>query len=126
MSGAFVKEPDGDAVFEDLPERPVSTETNLVTPEGLVLIETELARLQREHANAQAANDRAALARISRDLRYWTARKCISVRLSPSAATMGGGKHSESSARMRPIRHAARFLMRRRLRARCSAKLSAT
>ena len=75
MSQAFVKEPDGDEVFEDLPDRPVSPHPNLVTPEGLALIDAELARLHSEHAAAQAANDRAALARVGRDLRYWTSRR---------------------------------------------------
>jgi transcription elongation GreA/GreB family factor len=87
MSRAFVKEPEGDAVFGDLPERPVSTETNLVTPEGLVLIETELARMQREHTVAQAANDRTGLARISRDLRYWTSRRATAQVVAPPADT---------------------------------------
>jgi transcription elongation GreA/GreB family factor len=87
MSRAFVKEPEGDAVFDDLPDRPVSTATNLVTPEGLALIETELARLHREHTCAQAAKDRAALARTSRDLRYWTSRRASAQLVPPPADT---------------------------------------
>ena len=70
MSRAFVKELE-DAV-EELPERPISPHPNLVTAEGLARIEAEVTRLQQEHAAAQAANDRAALARAARDLRYWT------------------------------------------------------
>lgn len=85
MSRAFVKEPDGYAVFEDLPDRAVPTETNLVTSAGLALIETELARLQREHTIAQSANDRAALARTSRDLRYWTSRRATAQVVGPPA-----------------------------------------
>jgi transcription elongation GreA/GreB family factor len=73
MSRAFVKELE-DAV-EELPERPISPHPNLVTAEGLARIEAEVTRLQQEHAAAQAANDRAALARAARDLRYWTARR---------------------------------------------------
>jgi transcription elongation GreA/GreB family factor len=73
MSRAFVKELE-DAV-EELPERPISPHPNLVTAEGLARIEAEVARLQQEHAAAHAANDRAALARAARDLRYWTARR---------------------------------------------------
>lgn len=73
MSRAFVKELE-DAV-EELPERPISPHPNLVTAEGLARIEAEVTRLQKEHAAAQAANDRAALARSARDLRYWTARR---------------------------------------------------
>ena len=73
MSRAFVKELE-DAV-EELPDRPISAHPNLVTPEGLARIEAEVARLQQEHATAHEANDRAALARVARDLRYWTARR---------------------------------------------------
>jgi transcription elongation GreA/GreB family factor len=38
-------------------------------------MEAELTRLHEEHAAAQAAEDKAALAKTSRDLRYWTARR---------------------------------------------------
>src|SRR5262245_66435435 len=75
MSRAFVKERDGEDALDELPERPVSPHPNLVTAEGLAYIEAEIARLQQEHAAAQAANDRGALARNARDLRYWTARR---------------------------------------------------
>jgi transcription elongation GreA/GreB family factor len=75
MSRAFVKERDGEDALDELPERPVSPHPNLVTAEGLAHIEAEIARLQQEHAAAQAANDRGALARGARDLRYWTARR---------------------------------------------------
>jgi transcription elongation GreA/GreB family factor len=75
MSRAFVKERDGEDVPEELPERPISPHPNLVTAEGLADIEAEIARLQQEHTAAQAANDRGALARSARDLRYWTARR---------------------------------------------------
>ena len=73
MSRAFVKDLE-DAV-EELPDRPISPHPNLVTAEGLARIEAKVARLQQEHAAAHAANDRAALARAARDLRYWTARR---------------------------------------------------
>ena len=75
MSRAFVKEPDGADTFEELPDRPISEHPNLVTAEGLAQIEATLARLHEEHARAQRAADRAALATIGRDLRYWTARR---------------------------------------------------
>ena len=73
MSRAFVKELEDAA--EELPERPISPHSNLVTAEGLAHIEGEVTRLQQEHAAAQVANDRTALARTARDLRYWTARR---------------------------------------------------
>ena len=75
MSRAFVKEPDGGDAFEELPDRPISEHPNLVTPQGLAQIEDTLARLHDEHAKAQVAVARAALANTARDLRYWTARR---------------------------------------------------
>ena len=45
-----------------------------MTPEGLELIDATLARLRQERALAQGTNDRAAQARIARDLHYWTSR----------------------------------------------------
>jgi len=75
MSRAFVKEPDGAEAFEELPDRPISEHPNLVTPQGLAQIEDNLTRLHEQHAQAQSAGDRAALASVGRDLRYWTARR---------------------------------------------------
>jgi transcription elongation GreA/GreB family factor len=74
MSKAFTKEAVGGDVYDDLPDRPVSPH-NLVTPKGLELIEAELARLHEEHAAAQEADDKALMAKINRDLRYWTSRR---------------------------------------------------
>jgi transcription elongation GreA/GreB family factor len=85
MSRAFVKEPDGEGPFAELPDRPISGHPNLVTPEGLVQIDEAVTRLHTEHARALAAGDRAALARILRDLRYWTARRS-SAQLMPAPA----------------------------------------
>jgi transcription elongation GreA/GreB family factor len=75
MSRAFVKEPDGDDGRDELPERPISSHPNLVTAEGLAHINAEIARLQEAHAAAQATDERGALARTARDLRYWNARR---------------------------------------------------
>jgi transcription elongation GreA/GreB family factor len=75
MSRAFVKERDGEDALEELPERPISPHPNLVTAEGLAHVDAEIARLQQEHATAQAANDRGALARSARELRYWATRR---------------------------------------------------
>ena len=74
MSRAFVREPEGGEAFEDLPDRPISPHTNFVTPEGLAQIEAEAARLEAELAGL-APEDKAAQARVSRDLRYWSLRK---------------------------------------------------
>jgi transcription elongation GreA/GreB family factor len=73
MSRAFIKETDAAPV--DLPDRPVSAHPNLVTPEGLAAIERELARLDAALKPAAAADDKAALAAMQRDLRYWRARR---------------------------------------------------
>ena len=75
MSRAFVKDDDGGEGNEDLPDRLISEHPNLVTPEGLALIEAEVARLSATYAAAQTAADRIGLQRIARDLRYWTARR---------------------------------------------------
>ena len=92
MSRAFVKEPEGGEVFEDLPDRPVSPHRNFVTAEGLALIEANLARLHSEHATAQAGNDRAALAKTSRELRYWMSRRATAEAITPKdAATVQFG-----------------------------------
>jgi transcription elongation GreA/GreB family factor len=82
MSRAFIKEPDGEDAVAELPDRQISPHPNLVTAEGLAQIEDELARLQREHAAAQAAGDRVATARAARELRYWNARRA-SAQLAP-------------------------------------------
>jgi transcription elongation GreA/GreB family factor len=75
MSRAFVKEAEAGEAFEDLPDRPISPHPNFVTPEGLAQIEAELARLHEEHAAAQAAEDKVALTKTSRELRYWSSRR---------------------------------------------------
>ncbi len=72
MSRAFVKETDG--TVESLPDRLISEHPNLVTARGRELIEETVARLLRERAAPQVANDPAAQARIARDLRFWTSR----------------------------------------------------
>jgi transcription elongation GreA/GreB family factor len=84
MSRAFVKEGDGEP--EPLPDRPVSPHPNLVTPEGLALIERNLAELQGRLAAARAGEDRTAQAAIARDLRYWTARRASAQVMKPPAA----------------------------------------
>ena len=87
MSRAFVKEPDGAEAFEELPDRPISEHSNLVTPQGLAQIENNLTRLHEQHAQAQSAGDRAALASVGRDLRYWTARRSTAQVMPPPEDT---------------------------------------
>jgi len=82
MSKAFTKEADGGDVYDDLPDRPISPH-NLVTKHGLELIEVELARLHEEHAAAHDADDKPLLAKINRDLRYWTSRRATAQVVEP-------------------------------------------
>jgi transcription elongation GreA/GreB family factor len=82
MSRAFVKETDGSEAVASLPDRPLSPHRNIVTATGLAQIDAAIARLQDAYAAAQARADRAALATIVRDLRYWTARRA-SAELAP-------------------------------------------
>ena len=73
MSRAFIKESDGED-SQELPELQVSPHRNLVTPPGLRQIEVTVGRLQTSLSEARAAQDRPAIARIQRDLRYWSLR----------------------------------------------------
>lgn len=78
MSVAFTKEEDYESVAANLPDRPVSPHPNLVTPEGLAAIEAELASARAAYAAAQGGevkDDRTAMARATRDLRYWSQRR---------------------------------------------------
>lgn len=84
MSKAFTKEPEAGEVYDDLPDRPISPH-NLVTAKGLEMIEAELARLHQEHAAAARADDRPLLAKINRDLRYWTSRRATAQVMPPPA-----------------------------------------
>lgn len=73
MSRAFVRESDGDD--GPLPERAISPHANFVTPAGLQQIAAQLQLLEAERSAARASGDRPALARVERDLRYWTQRR---------------------------------------------------
>lgn len=78
MSVAFTKEEDYEATAADLPDRPISSHPNLVTPDGLDAIEAELAAARAAYAAAQTGDvkeDRTAMARATRDLRYWSSRR---------------------------------------------------
>ncbi len=79
MAVAFTREEDYEAQAADLPDRPISAHPNLVTASGLAAIEAELAAARAAYSQAQAdggvATDRTAMARATRDLRYWSARR---------------------------------------------------
>jgi len=79
MSVAFTREEDLETRASDVPDRPISAAPNLVTARGLDLIEQALAEARAAYAAAQAdggvSADRTAMARATRDLRYWSARR---------------------------------------------------
>lgn len=75
MSRAFVKESDDAGTELDVPERGVSPHRNLVTPAGLRQIESTVKRIEDELSAARAAEDKGAIARCQRDLRYWQKRR---------------------------------------------------
>jgi transcription elongation GreA/GreB family factor len=74
MSRAFVKDLD-EAQGEQLPELAISPHRNLVTRSGLEQIESTLRRIDRELAEARAADDQPTIARAERDRRYWSQRR---------------------------------------------------
>ena len=77
MSRAFVKDDNDDLPGEALPERPVSSEPNYVTPTGMTKLRGKVEELREEHARLKGAGeefDRPRLAEIERDLRYYQAR----------------------------------------------------
>lgn len=86
MSRAFVKETDG-AEGQELPELRLSPHRNLVTPIGLRQTEAQVERLQAALSAARAAQDRAEIARIQRDLRYWSERLRTAEAVAPAPAS---------------------------------------
>lgn len=87
MAVAFTREEDYEARAADLPDRPISPHRNLVTASGLAAIEAELAEAKAAYAAAQAEGgisaDRTAMARATRDLRYWSARRASALLSEP-------------------------------------------
>ena len=87
MSVAFTREEDLEATAADLADRPISPHPNLVTPQGLALIEAERASARAAYTAAQVQgsieSDRTAMARATRDLRYWSARRASAQLVEP-------------------------------------------
>jgi transcription elongation GreA/GreB family factor len=88
MSVAFTKEGDAESVAADLPDRPISPHPNLVTPQGLAQIELALAQARAAYSAARGAGDavaadRTAMARATRDLRYYSARRANAQLIAP-------------------------------------------
>lgn len=88
MSRAFTKEID-DAPL-DIPERPISSATNLVTNQGAALIAEALADAE---FRLQTADNTELASRLRRDIRYWAHRKATMKILSPArdVKTVGFG-----------------------------------
>lgn len=87
MSRAFVKESEGDE-GPQLPELQVSPHRNLVTPRGLERIQSRVRALQAAFSEARGSGDKAVLARVQRDLRYWNERlRTAEVVSPPTGAT---------------------------------------
>ena len=78
MSRAFVKDPDGDEILDDLPERMVSHYPNYVTEGGLCKLQEELRMCESERAslieNKDKFSSKIRLAKVERDLRYFQKR----------------------------------------------------
>jgi transcription elongation GreA/GreB family factor len=112
MSVAFTREEDHETRAADLPDRPVSPHPNLVTASGLALIEAELVVARTAYAAAQTGGeisaDRTAMARATRELRYWSARRATAQLTEPEPPITAAS----------PTSH--------RWRAACSARASAT
>ena len=84
MSRAFVRENDGGAeVPQDVPERPVSSHANFVTARGLQQIESRIHELEAAREAPKRSEDKDALGRVDRDLRYWQQRKATAKLVEP-------------------------------------------
>src|SRR6185436_17306673 len=86
MSRAFVREnDDGAEVPQDLPERPVSSHPNFVTARGLQQIESRIHELEAAREAPKRSEDKDALSRVDRDLRYWQQRKASAKLVEPES-----------------------------------------
>ena len=77
MSRAFVKEENEALTDEALPERPVSSQPNYVTPAGLEQLRAKVDTLHAEQVRLKRAAedfDRPRLSQVERDLRYFQAK----------------------------------------------------
>lgn len=87
MSVAFTREEDSESAAAALPDRPISPHPNLVTPEGMAQLEAALSAAKTAYAAAQTqggiSSDRTAMARATRDLRYYSARRASAQLIEP-------------------------------------------
>jgi transcription elongation GreA/GreB family factor len=91
MSVAFTREEDLEAAAAHVPDRPVSSHPNLVTPEGLAELDSALAAARSAYTAAKVGGDvqadRTAMARAARDLRYYAARRASAQVMQPDRSS---------------------------------------
>ena len=86
MSRAFVKEDDLEHAGIDVPERPISSEKNYVTPNGHKELEVKIAFLEEERAKSSLNSDsiyKQKKLRLERDLRYFINRLESAILVNP-------------------------------------------
>lgn len=86
MSRAFVKENDLEHAGIDIPERPVSLETNYVTPNGLNQLKNSVDKLEHDRQKLTDTDDpiiKQKKMRIERDLRYFASRLESAILVNP-------------------------------------------
>lgn len=88
MSRAFIKENDLEHAGIDIPERPISSEINYVTPFGLEQINKKLNVLYKEREKYQGCDDaisKQKKMRIEKDIRYFAARLKSAILVKPNS-----------------------------------------
>ena len=86
MSRAFVKENDLEHAGIDVPERPISSEKNYVTPDGLMELEEKISNLEEERTKSALITDsihKQKKLQLERDLRYFINRLESAILVSP-------------------------------------------
>ena len=86
MSRAFVKENDLEHAGIDVPERPISSEKNYVTPNGLMELEEKISNLEEERTKSSLTSDsinKQKKMQLERDLRYFINRLESAILVSP-------------------------------------------
>ena len=86
MSRAFVKENDLEHAGIDVPERPISSEKNYVTPNGLMELEKKISNLEDERTKSSLNTDsinKQKKMQLERDLRYFINRLESAILVNP-------------------------------------------
>ena len=86
MSRAFVKENDLEHAGIDVPERPISSEKNYVTPNGLMELEEKISNLEDERTKSSLNTDsinKQKKMQLERDLRYFINRLESAILVNP-------------------------------------------